>query len=90
MSKKIFKYELFTHGAEKVLMPEGAGILCVQNQRESPSIWAIVDTEAPLEERTFVTIATGHPYPEGFNMNYIGTYQLSGGAFVYHVFELIN
>lgn len=89
MSKKIFKYDLFTHGPEKVLMLEGAKILCLKSQHGSPKIWAIVDTEAHIEERTFITVGTGHPYPENLNLRYIDTYQLSGGLFVYHVFELL-
>ena len=90
MLKKIFKYQLYTHGTEVVLLPEGAEILCVQNQLETPCIWAIVDPEAPIEERRFITLGTGHPVPEGINLKYIGTYQLMGGAFVYHVFEVMS
>jgi hypothetical protein len=53
----------------------------------SPCIWALVDTDSPLKARQFITRGTGHPIPEDW-INYIGTYQLSGGHMVFHVLEV--
>ena len=70
-------------------MPANAEILCIQTQRGTPCIWAKVETNNQLENRIFQTIGTGHPIDDDAPREHIGTYQLSGGALVFHVFELI-
>lgn len=74
-----------------VRMPRGAQVLTVQVQYGTPCLWALVDPEAPHEIRTFATYGTGRPMQVPGNHNgakYIGTYQVEGGALVFHVFEL--
>ena len=75
-------------------MPNGAKILCLQMQN-APCIWAQVNDSlsVPNDERTFLTIGTGNPFPEGIptgHLQYIGTYQLSAGRLVFHVYELLT
>jgi hypothetical protein len=82
--KTIFKYPLTTD-APFVVTPVGAQILCVQVQRGTPCLWALVERDAPLERRHFMIYGTGHPHDGGGV--YVGTYQLEGGALVFHVFE---
>ncbi len=69
-------------------MPEGARILSLQVQHGWPMLWAEVDPEMPLKTRSFATYGTGHPMA-AVNRSYIGTYFLSKGNLVYHVFELV-
>lgn len=67
-------------------MPKGAKILAIQEQCNKPQMWALVDPEAEKESRHFLTIGTGHR----INMDlgeYHGTFQVDGGALVFHVFE---
>ena len=67
-------------------MPKGSQVLCVQVQRGLPKLWAIVDTEASPEFRTFKMITTGTKLPGGLG-SYIGTFQLDDKAQSIHVFD---
>ncbi len=98
---KIFKYPLRIAawrwlgyvrplGNQTVDMPKNASILCCQAQCDVPCLWATVDPDAPLEQRTFFTVRTGHDIT--FDLaatRYIGTVQLRDGTFI-HVFELVE
>lgn len=88
--KTIWKFELTLHGA--IEMPDGANILTVQEQRGVPCIWAEVDTNAPMVKRHFDIYGTGHEMKVdmGVERKYIGTFQIQGGALVFHVFERLN
>ena len=90
----IWKYETPILGKFTLNIPKGAEILTIQIDKKtnSPVIWAIVDDEAPLEERYFELYGTGHKMHTdiGIERKYIGTYQLDNGAFVGHIFERIN
>lgn len=93
MTKKIFKYKLDRDLAiQTIELPFDAKILTIQTQDESPCIWAEVYEKNSLQERTFEIFGTGHDidYDMGVDRKYIGTYQLNGGALVFHAFERIN
>lgn len=92
MEKSIFKYNLETTDRQTVLMPKGAEILTIQSQHEDAKLWALVDPNAPLEERIIEIFGTGHPVhcDMGVERKYIATYQLSGGNYVFHAFELLS
>ncbi|MBK7366058.1 MAG: hypothetical protein IPI97_14155 [Nitrosomonas sp.] len=83
---KIFKYTLDLIDLQSLELPVGAKVLAVQVQNGNPQIWALVDENAQKEVRTFATYGTGHVVANN-PCNYIGTYQLENGAFVFHVFE---
>lgn len=87
--RTIYKYGLKTTDVQTLKMPKGARILCVQTQRDEPQLWAEVDTDAPDESRVIETFGTGHHMRAGMGVerSYVGTYQLRGGSFVYHVYE---
>ena len=86
---RIYKYPLQVTDKQTIKLPSEHEILCVQIQGRLPCIWAMVNPYAPEEELLIETIGTGHRINEdkGMTRNYIGTYQISGGAFVFHVFE---
>lgn len=84
--KRIFKYPLKVDGVQAVAMPEGAIVLTVQTQGDTPCVWAEVHPDAKPIKRKFVTYGTGHPMTDGLAQHYVGTYQLGGGALVFHVF----
>lgn len=84
--KRIFKYPLETTDQQVIHMPRDAGPLCVQVQQSGPCLWAMVDDTEPIEPRTVRVIGTGHPIPDAIGLIYVGTYQLCGGALVFHVF----
>ena len=82
----IFKYVLNAANVQMIEMPEGATVLTLQVQHESPCVWVKVDPDAPAVKRRFVTYGTGHPCDDGPAKHYVGTYQVRDGALVYHVF----
>ena len=84
--KEIWKFQIGP-GEDSFEMPDGAVVIAVQTQRETPCMWAVVDPAAPKKLRTFRTVGTGHPFDlEG--LEYLGTFQLQGGALVFHTFEV--
>ncbi len=84
-TKQIWKYRMSDSREQLIQMPEGAEVLCVQLQREHPTLWALVNPLASLEERAILVVGTGWPMPLD-SVRYIGTvYQANG--LVWHVFE---
>lgn len=86
----IYKYPL--DGVDVIIpLPKGTHVLCVQEQRGIPTIWALVPDISTdiVDQRRFVIVNTGEPQPSGLT-TYIGTFQLGGGNFVGHLFELAN
>jgi hypothetical protein len=84
--KTIWKWTL----APKITvdMPKDAQILAIQAQNDEPQMWALVDPQAEMCKRTFNVYGTGTNVPDNPGV-YRGTFQLSGGALVFHVFETI-
>lgn len=81
--KTIWKYEIDA-GYNLLKMPKGAEALTVQLQGWEPQLWAVVDPEAPLEDRIFSIYGTGHVVPSSHG-KYVATYHQ--GPLVWHVFE---
>ena len=82
----IWKYEISITDRQTILMPKGARILSFQLQNNIPCIWAIVNTEAKKETRTFLVLGTGNIFSIKNKLNFMGTIQDSNG-FVWHLFE---
>ena len=87
MTRCIWKFPVVMTDAFILPMPSGAEILCVQSQHERGWIWAIVDPDAPLIDRVFRLVGTGHPIAQS-KLLYIGTFQQHAGALVWHLFEV--
>lgn len=90
MAKTIYKFPLLPSGEKtRIAMPQGASILALQVQRDTPCIWALVDPKASPVERTFHIAGTGHRLPDLFDNGdgYVGTFQVEGGQFVFHLFD---
>lgn len=83
----IHKFPLEPKDLNIVEMPEGAEILSVQVQHETPVLWAIVDTDRAKEQRKIRVIGTGHEINACEPLNFIDTFQLPTGL-VFHVFEI--
>ena len=83
----IWKFPLSLQDKTVITMPRSAVILCVQTQFNKPYLWALIhEIDGPKIERTYTTYGTGHKH-KAITGRYIGTYQLDGGALVFHVFE---
>jgi hypothetical protein len=88
MSDTVWKFLIAMDDRVDIDMPLGARILCVQMQGDALCLWARVNPKAPPETRHFRIAGTGHPLGDGMEAaSYIGTFQLHGGALVFHVFE---
>lgn len=70
-----------------VSLPRNARILSVQTQLGNPCMWVYLDDLDAKEDRKFMTIGTGHNGDAVRNMRFVGTFQLEGGALVFHLFE---
>lgn len=82
----IWKYSLQSAPNFSIEMPRGAQILTVQLQGGRPYLWALVNPDAVLEPRYFFLAPTGESFVPPA-LDYIGTFQMDGGAFVAHLFE---
>ena len=85
MKKIIYKYPL-NSSIVKIQMPVGAKILCVQDQYNTPTLWAEVDIYQPTENRVFSLILTGEDFETTYK-TYIGTCVLDQGSYVVHIYE---
>lgn len=85
--RTIWKWQLETADRQTIVIPRDARILCVQTQRETPCLWAEVDPSNSRVAREIRIHGTGHPIERGDLDAYVGTYQLSGGEVVFHVYD---
>jgi hypothetical protein len=85
---KIFKYPLVIHRLVEVPIPKDARILKIDAQYDQPCLWALVDTDNEPETRSFIIQGTGWAFDKPLDdLTYIDSFQMSGGQFVWHVFE---
>ena len=84
---RIWKWTLTVTDMQSLPIPEGAKLLAVQMQGDVPQLWALVDEKARIVHRKLATYGTGNSMPDGDPGQYVGTYQICGGALVFHVFE---
>jgi hypothetical protein len=87
--KTIYKYQLSITDIQSIKMPQGAEILSIQCQDNSPCVWALVDTDNLKEDRSFLMYGTGNPVDENYKKKYIGTFMMYSGSLVFHCFEFI-
>jgi len=96
--RTVWKFDVPMEDVFRVSLPRGARILGVQAMpaqddvagAESVHFWALVDTDAPEEIRRFYLATTGNPFPVPAHLLndvwHVGSFQLSGGSFVGHLF----
>lgn len=84
--KVIWKYGL-GGGHSVIQMPREAKVRHVEVQREVPCLWVECEPDLPIEDRTFISIGTGHPFNDK-GLEYVGTCLSDRGVFVLHVYEV--
>jgi hypothetical protein len=86
----VYKYNVPLEDVIFLDLPEGAKILSFQVQHNRPTIWALVNSNAPKKRREFRIFGTGHPFSDVLDdeLSFIGTCQMAGGELVWHLFEL--
>lgn len=92
MRKTIWKFVVSHSYRFNVALPKGAEILSVQTQHDTACMWVLVDPEEnEREERQFEVFATEKiPNEHNTFRKYIGTFQIDGGDYIYHLFEKIT
>lgn len=87
--RTVYKYSLSPALSNMPIeMPKGARVLYVAVQDGEPHVWAEVDTDASVERVSFVVYGTGHEIT-GW-AEYVGSFMLHGGRFVFHVWKRTN
>ena len=89
MSRKVYKYPVVMENRFTLALPEKAEVLSVGVQFGQPQVWVFLDPNAPKVVRTFMVASTGYPVEEP-NVKFIGTFQLEGGALIFHLFEVLG
>ncbi len=89
--KTIWKFPLSLDRKQVLKIPSRGKILRLATQGGIPHIWVFIDSDIEEEERTFITLGTGHQVysPEAERLQYIGTWEMHQGALIWHVFELL-
>lgn len=88
MTRSVWKFPVGI-GKFGLRMPQGSQFLHVDTQGGEPHLWALVDPTAKPEERHFEVFGTGHPIDDVQKYQHIGTFQMHGGALVFHLFEKV-
>lgn len=68
----IFKYQMPVLEHFTMQLPQGAEIIRMEDQGGMFWLWAVIDTEAPVEEREFYAFKTGAKIPDGLRLRYLG------------------
>jgi hypothetical protein len=87
MNRAVWKYEVEVKGTTSVIyMPRAAVIVHVGHQSPAwVTFWAEVDQDAPLEQRVFQVVGTGHRVRDG--LRYVGT-TMPIPDLVWHLYEV--
>jgi len=81
-----FTFDIADHFS--IAMPQRARLLAVALQNGQPCIWALVNPESPQRMRQFRLVGSGIPIPYEECERHVGTIQTTGGALVFHLFDL--
>ncbi len=86
---QVWKYQIPESFSFRLEMPAGAVPVHVDVQHGGVCIWAVVDPSASKESREFFVVGTGHDIPDGIDCDdHVGTFLTSGGALVFHIFQV--
>lgn len=85
--RAIFKYALTGSSRQIINLPALAQPLSLQLQQGSPHLWALVDTDQPIQRYVVLAYWTGHEVQElPIGHEFLGTLQSSDGSLVFHFF----
>ena len=89
-NRVIWKFALEITDSQTIQMPCGAEVLTIQTQQEKPFIWALVNPQEEIVNYEFLMLGTEHPI-DAADIKWgihVGTFQIHGGALVFHVFNM--
>ncbi len=82
----IWKFSMDQTGVQAIEMPTGAKIVHVAVQGGAVCLWAQVNPQAVTERRLISVYGTGQEMPDDPG-HHVGTFLLSGGQYVFHVYD---
>jgi hypothetical protein len=84
----IWKYDLKPNNPQIIKAPCDLEFLSVQVQKDEPKIWAKVGDTKPIVTYEVYTFGTGHNIDqvEKLSLNFLGTFQIEEGSYVFHAF----
>ena len=87
----VWKFQIPVSTEFDLSMPKNAQIIHVDSQFDQACLWAVVDSGALTETRSFILVGTGSAIPT-FDyplerLEHRGTFMVSGGTYVFHLFE---
>lgn len=87
----IFKYQMPVLEQFSMELPKGAEIIRMADQGGLFWLWAVVDTEQPIETRNFMAFKTGAAMPRDIRLEYVGFcavfVQMELGLYIFEVME---
>lgn len=86
--KVVWKYPIYIVSNFTLSMPCGAKPLVIDWQYGELMMWALVDGQAPQEDRRFRILGTGQ-YIEDKDIErfeHVGTIQVNSGQYIWHLF----
>lgn len=85
--RTVWKYEIPMHGVAQfeLLIPVPAKVVHVEMQGITPTMWIELNPESPSFPKHFSIVGTGHQIP--VNAAHVGSWQMEGGRFVFHLYE---
>lgn len=86
MAYVIWKQTLRPIDVQEIMVPEGAEMLSAREQFDHICVWFRCDPTKQLRSRKLAIVGTGNPAPDSTG-RFLGTASLSGGQFIFHVFE---
>lgn len=86
MPQTVWKFELETTDEQVFQVPEGARFLKLDTQYGKPVFWMLVDSDNQKTDFKVRIVGTGNPARIGNTYAYLGSYQMAGGALVFHAF----
>jgi hypothetical protein len=86
----IWQYPLKDPAQTPLRIPIGGKILSLQVHYGTPCLYVLVDPKLPSEYRRFRVHVTGGEISvdDLATSEYVGSFQLSGGAYTHHLFEV--
>lgn len=89
--RAVFKHTLQISKFQTISIPAGSKILGIgiDAQTNEPCMWVEDNMYEAL--RTYIPIelyCTGESFPDG-NREYLGTFQIQGGTYVYHAYKVL-
>jgi len=84
----IYKYPLdMSKESTEIEIPSLSSFLHCAMQGDSPTLWFRVDTDMPMQKRTFRIIGTGQTISEDPSVHLLHLGTVMDNTFVWHIFE---